>query len=146
MKFSKFLAGATMALAASAALAASPASHAPERKSAASAATQANALINAAQQIHGAISIAKADAATGEPPVRKWGDLIVLNYLSGIPAELSLSAEKAVTPLITQVVSKPVCEELNKRAGLQGMTVLDPERTPAVYACVTQTRTFFYKL
>lgn len=114
-----------------------------------SAGAEAARLINEGQQVNGAVTIAKADAAAGGTPVTTWGGLQTGNYLSQLPSGLNLLPAGTIAP-VTKAVSAEVCTEINKRAGhTDAITATVAADAPGVYGCgtiATTANTFYFKM
>lgn len=117
-----------------------------------SAGAEAARLINEGQQVNGAVTIAKADAAAGGTTVTTWGGLKTGNYLSQLPSGLKLT-DAGTIGTVTVGVSALVCAEINSRAGHTDSTTLDAAgEQPGVYGCntfepaVNTGGTFYFKM
>ena len=116
---------------------------------------KASQLINEGQQINGAVTMAKADAAAGGTALEDLADLTTASpaYLAQLPASFASSGAVTLASGVVTLTgqSHAVCQEVQKRA--TGSTTV-PAAQPAnqVYGCFgsdTTTNatngTFFYK-
>lgn len=106
---------------------------------------EAARLINEGQQVNGAVTIAKADAAAGGTAVTTWAGLISGNYLSQLPSGLGLTGTAAIGT-VTKTVSSGVCGEVNKRANHAAADVDTAGEQPGVYGCNTADLKFYFKM
>ncbi len=116
-----------------------------------SAGATAAQLINEGQQVNGAVTIAKADAAAGGTAVATWADLTTgtTPYLSQLPSGLGLTPGgtiATVTKVLTGAAGADVCTEINKRAGHVAGSFTAEVPQPGVYGCAPSTTTFYFKM
>lgn len=106
----------------------------------------AASLINAGQQVNGAVAIYQADlAANITTEVLDLNELSQAGYLAQVPAPFdgaTLLADKAATK---NGLTAELCEEINKRAGRDATVALTTR--DGVYGCtsIEGARTFYYK-
>lgn len=116
-----------------------------------SAGAEAARLINEGQQVNGAVTIARADAAAGGTAVTTWGGLVSGNYLAQLPGGLGLDPAGTIGTA-TANVSAEVCEEVQKRA-TGSTTILADLAAGAsqIYGChegaaPADPKVFFFKM